>query len=157
MTVLGITGPLASGKSTVLAILGELGAQTLRADDISRELLQPGNPVLEQVRQAFGDEFFAPDGTLRRPRLAARIFADPQARARLNQIMHPPMTARLRELVDSYRHQADPPPVVALEAAILHEMGLDRLTDRILLVTAPEEVRVRRLQARDGLSEDESR
>ncbi len=154
--VLGIAGPLASGKSTVLEMLRELGTATLRADDVSRELLQPGQPLLEEVRTAFGAELFAPDGTLQRKKLAALIFLDPQARERLNQIMHPPMTARLEQTLAECRQADNGPQVVAVEAAILHEMGLDRITDEILLVTAPPDVRIRRLQERDGLSEAEA-
>ena len=154
--VVGIAGPLASGKSTVLGILRELGAATLRADDVSRELLQPGQPLLAEVRAAFGAELFAPDGTLQRKKLAALIFVDPQARQRLNQIMHPPMIARLQEMLADWRGADNGPEIVAIEAAILHEMGLDRITDKILLVTASPNVRIRRLQERDGLSEEEA-
>ncbi len=155
--VLGIAGPLASGKSTVLRMLQDLGAATLRADDVSRELLQPGQPALEQVRATFGEELFAEDGTLRRDKLAALIFAEPAARQQLNRIMHPPMVARLRQKVDDYRQGASGSPVIAIEAAILHEMGLDRITDKILLVTAPEAARIERLRERDGLSEPAAR
>ncbi len=153
MIVLGVAGPLASGKSTVLEMLQELGAATLRADDISRELLQPGQPVLEQVRAAFGDEYITPAGKLARKKLAELIFADTQARQRLNRIMHPPMVARLREILDEYRHANTPPPIVAIEAAVLHQMGLDQIVDKVLLVTASQQTRIRRLCQRDGLSD----
>ncbi len=157
MLVLGIAGPLGSGKSTVLRMLQDLGAATLRADDVSRELLRPGQRVLERARAAFGEEFFAEDGTLRRNRLAELIFADAQAREQLNQIMHPPMVARLRQRVEDCRQGASPPEVLAIEAAILYEMGLAPLTDKLVLVTAPAAVRTQRLQDRDGLSEEEAR
>jgi dephospho-CoA kinase len=156
MVVLGVAGPLASGKSSVVEMLHDCGAATLRADDVSRELLQPGQATLAQVRRTFGAEFFRPDGTLHRSKLAALIFADPQARKRLNAIMHPPMVARLKEKLDAYRSQPTPPAVVAIEAAILHQMGLDRLSDRILRVTAPQAVRIRRLQQRDVLDAQEA-
>ncbi len=152
MMVLGVAGPLASGKSTVLEMLEDLGAATLRADDISRELLQPGQPVFEQVRAAFGEEYFAADGRLQRKELAELIFADAQARQRLNRIMHPPMVARLREIIDEYRRANTPPPMVAIEAAILQQMGLDQIVDNVLLVTASEPTRIRRLCQREGIS-----
>lgn len=155
-TVVGIAGPLASGKSTVLGILEELGAVTLRADEVSRQLLQPGQPTLEQVRAAFGEDHFWADGTLQRGKLAALIFADRQARQRLNRIMHPPMVARLRQIIREHCQQAGCPQVIALEAAILHQMGLDQLADKVVLVTAPQGVRIRRLQSRDGLSKQEA-
>ncbi len=156
MIVLGVAGPLASGKSTVLKMLEELGAATLRADDVSRELLQPGQPILERVRAAFGEEYFTPEGKLQRKKLAELIFANSEARQRLNQIMHPPMVARLREIADEYRRSDAPPPVVAIEAAILHQMGLDQIVDKVLLVTASQETRIRRLYQRDGISEEEA-
>jgi len=152
MIVLGVAGPLASGKSTVLEMLQKLGATTLRADDVSRELLQPGQPVFEQVRAAFGDEYLTPAGELERKKLAELIFADGQARQRLNRIMHPPMVARLREMASDYRRAANPPPVVAIEAAVLHQMGLDQIVARVVLVTASEPTRIRRLCQRDGIS-----
>jgi len=156
MIVLGIAGPLGSGKSTVLEMLEELGAVTLRADDVSRELLQPGQPVFEQVRTAFGEEYFAVNGRLQRKKLAELIFADAQARQRLNRIMHPPMVARLREIADEYRRSDAPPPMVAIEAAILHQMGLDQIVDKVLLVTACQQTRIRRLCQRDGISEHQA-
>ena len=156
MIVLGVAGPLASGKSTVLELLEELGAATLRADDISRELLQPGQQVLEQVRAGFGEEYITLDGALQRKKLAELIFADTQARQRLNRIMHPPMVARLREILDEYRRANAPPPMVAIEAAILHQMGLDQIVDKILLVTACEPTRIRRLCQRDGMSNQQA-
>ena len=152
MIVLGVAGPLASGKSTVLEMLAELGAATLRADDVSRELLQPGQPVFEQVRAAFGEEYLTPAGELQRKKLAELIFADCQARQRLNRIMHPPMVQRLSELTNNYRQAANPPPVVAIEAAILHQMGLDQIVDKVLLVPASQQTRICRLCQRDGIS-----
>jgi len=156
MIVLGVAGPLASGKSTVLEMLQKLGAATLRADDISRELLQPGQPVFEQVRAVFGDEYFTPDGALHRKKVAELIFADCQARERLNRIMHPPMVARLREIIDEYRRANAPPPIVAIEAAVLHQMGLDQIVDKILLATASEPTRIERLCQRDGISNQQA-
>ncbi len=156
MIVLGVAGPLASGKSTVLAMLEELGAATLRADDVSRELLQPGQPVFEQVRAAFGDEYLTPEGELQRKKIAALIFADSQVRQRLNRIMHPPMVQRLRELANDYRQAANPPPVVAIEAAILHQMGLDQIVDRVLLITTCQQTRIERLCQRDGISNQQA-
>lgn len=156
MIVLGVAGPLASGKSTVLEMLQKLGAVTLRADDISRELLEPDQPVFEQVRAAFGDEYLTPAGELERKKLAALIFADAEARQRLNRIMHPPMVARLRQIVDGYRRANADPPVIAIEAAVLHQMGLDRIVDKVLLVTTCQQTRIRRLCQRDGIGEHQA-
>jgi len=157
MVVVGVVGPIAAGKSVVLAALADLGAAVIQADDISREILLPGRPELEAVRQAFGDEFINPDGSLRRPALAELIFADPTARQRLNDLVHPSMARRITECIQQYRNSPHPPPLVAVEAAVLLEMGLQQLVNKLILVDAPAEVRVQRLMQRDGLAPDEAR
>lgn len=157
MVVLGVVGPIASGKSVVLAALEEQGAAIIQADDISRELLQPGRPELEAVRAVFGDRFIAADGNLRRGALAELIFADAEARQRLNELIHPPMVARVAERLQEYRNRPHPPALVAVEAAVLLQMGAGELVDKLLLVDAPAEVRVQRLVERDRLPPDEAR
>ncbi len=157
MLVLGVVGPIAAGKSVVLAALQELGAATIGADEVSREILQPGRPELDKVREAFGDEFIDADGNVRRRALAELIFADAQARQRLNELMHPPMVARIAQHIQEYRNRPHSPPLVAVEAAVLLQMGAGELVDKLLLVDAPAEVRVQRLMQRDGLPAKEAR
>ncbi len=157
MVVLGVVGPIAAGKSVVLAALEELGAATIRADDVSREILQPGRPELDAVREAFGDRFISGDGSLRRQALADLIFADADARQLLNKLVHPPMVAGIARRVEEYRNCPHPPPLVAVEAAVLLQVGMGELVDKLLLVDAPTEVRIQRLIQRDGLPRAEAR
>src|SRR3954449_7923903 len=95
---IGLTGGIGSGKSTVSALLAERGAVIVDADRIAREVVEPGTPGLAAVVAAFGAEVLGPDGALDRPALAAVVFADPQARARLDGIVHPLVRARATEL-----------------------------------------------------------
>lgn len=157
MYVIGVTGPMGAGKSVVLAALEALGAATLRADDASRELLAPGARLVTTIREAMGDGVFRPDGALDRARAAALIFADEQARARLEAIMHPAMVEWLTRELDRLRRAADPPGIVAVEAAILTHMGARPLVDAVLRVHAPFEECLARLRARDGLTPEQAR
>lgn len=155
MHVIGLVGGIGCGKTEVLRLLAELGAVTVAADELSREVLAPGQPALEQVRQAFGAQYFDCEGRLLRPRLGALIFADEAARQRLDGIMHPAMTALLEARLAQWR--AEGRAVAAVEAAVLEEMGALPLVDTVLLVTAPAEARLGRLQARDGLTAEQAR
>lgn len=147
---------MGSGKTLVLEMLGALGAVTIRADDLSRELLTPDSAITRQVRAEFGDEYFDADGNLLRGKLAAAIFSSESARSRLNAIMYPAMVALLEKKLRQIAHCLRQPAMVAVEAANLHEMGADSLVDCVLRVTAPGQVRLQRIQARDGLSADEA-
>jgi dephospho-CoA kinase len=154
--VVGLTGPLGAGKSSVLQMLHELGAQTLRADDASRELLSRDSCLLSEIRTRLGSDLFRPDGSLDRARTAALIFADAQARRTLEQITHPPMVQWLRQRLDGLRTSCRPPAIAVVEAAILTHMGARSLVDCVVRVDAPYDVRRARLQARDGISGEEA-
>lgn len=156
MLVLGVVGAMGSGKTLVLDMLGALGAVTIRADDLSRELLTPASAITRQVRTEFGDEYFDADGNLLRGKLAAAIFASESARSRLNAIMYPAMVSLLEGKLREIGRCSHKPVMVAVEAANLHEMGADSLVDCVLRVTAPGQVRLCRIQARDELSADEA-
>ena len=154
MVILGVVGPVGSGKSALLEELERCGAATVRADDVSRELLQPGTDLLAQVFTEFGARFRRPDGTLDRAALGELVFRDEEARERLERLTHPAMLAGLRERLADFRaagHQ-----VAALEAAVLDRMGARDLVDCAVLVTAPAEERIRRLVAA-GLAPEEAR
>jgi len=150
----GLIGPIAGGKSVVLETLARCGAAIIKADDISRELLAPGSEHLEAVIEAFGREFLGPDGELRRRELGAAIFEDAGARRKLNRLLHPGMVARMRERLQELEEEGR--SVVVIEAANLVEMGGLELVERVVMVTAPREERLRRLRARDGLSQAEA-
>ncbi|MDY0269266.1 dephospho-CoA kinase [Trichloromonas sp.] len=152
--VLGITGGIATGKSSVVRIFHQLGAVVLSADELAREVVEPGSPLLARLAERFGATVLREDGGLDRPALAAVIFADPRARRDLDGIMHPAIAAlaetRLREL--SARA-----PLVVYEAPLLFEAGAEGRVDAILVVTADEATQLRRLMARDGIDEAAAR
>lgn len=155
MLVIGIVGAIGAGKTEVLRILDQLGAATVAADELSREVLAPKQPALQEVRRAFGDNYFDDEGALRRRELGNLIFRDEQARKQLEAIVHPLMTERLRQRLVQWRQEGV--KVAAVEAAVLIQMGARPLVDKLVLVTADEEVRLKRLRERDQLSEQEAR
>lgn len=152
---IALTGGIGSGKSTVSRLLAEKGAVIVDADAIAREIVEPGEPALEEIRVAFGPEVIDADGRLRRSRLAEIVFDDPEALARLNAITHPRIAARSAELLESAPADA----VVVYDMPLLVEQGPQALTgwDAIVVVDAPDEVRLERLVARGVDREDGQR
>src|SRR5579862_6086702 len=133
ITVLGVTGGIASGKSTVTSMLGDLGAATISADAIAHELTAPGAPLTAEVLKAFGNEYAVKGkkDTLDRAKLAAHIFADTDARKKLESITHPPIIAeqerRVAALKDSGSFR-----LIALEIPLLFEAGMAAHVDKVL-------------------------
>ena len=152
MLRIGLTGGIGSGKSTVAGLLAARGARIVDADRIAREVVEPGTPGLEAVVAAFGREVLTPEGALDRPALAAVVFADPEARRRLDGIVHPLVRARATELVAA----APPDAMVVQDVPLLVETGQAGSYDLVLVVEADLDARVRRLVGR-GLSEDDAR
>ena len=154
MRVYGLTGNIGSGKSTVARLLRERGVPVVDADQVARDLVLPGQPALAEIASRFPG-VVAPDGRLDRKALGARVFADEAERKALNEILHPRIAAesgsRLAALAEEGRELA------IYEAALIVENGLDALLDGLLVVTAPEDDQVRRVAARDGLAEAETR
>ena len=148
--VIGLTGGIGSGKSTVAAMLAQLGAEVIDADQVAREVVKPGLPVFEDIVREFGREVLQPDGTLDRKRLGARVFADPGARRRLEAITHPRIAMETQRRIG-----ASKAPVVVYEATLLVENGIHKAMDGLIVVTAPETQQVARVVARDGLAADE--
>lgn len=148
---LGVTGGLASGKSTVLAALRRCGAAVIDADAIARDILRPGTRQFAAVVRAFGPAVVRRDGSLDRPALARAIFSDPRRRQALERITHPAIIARLRaemkQLALSGRAR-----VVAVEAPLLYEAGLTKLFDGVLVVWVPQSVQCRRLMSRGAMT-----
>lgn len=156
MYIIGLTGNIATGKSTVARLLGELGAEVIDADRVAHATMAPHTAVWEAIRRTFGPQVIAPDGTVDRRRLGAIVFADPAALAHLEGIVHPAvrvaLTARLHEL----RSRPQPPAAVVIEAIKLIEGGLGELCDAIWLVVAPRDVQVERLVRTRGLTAAEA-
>ncbi|MGC8723785.1 MAG: dephospho-CoA kinase [Acidobacteriota bacterium] len=147
MLHIGLTGGIGSGKSTVAAIFGELGAVLLDADLLVRDLLGPGQEASAAVGAAFGPAVQAADGSVNRKALAALAFSDEQARRALEAILHPRILARRRELLDEIRGRLGEETVVVTEAALIFEAGTRGEFDEVVLVTAPEGIRRQRLEA----------
>jgi dephospho-CoA kinase len=149
---IGLTGGIGSGKSTVSALLAARGAVVVDADRIAREVVAPGTPGLAQVVEAFGEAVVAADGSLDRPALAAIVFGDAQARARLDGIVHPLVRARSVELLATVPEGA----VVVNDVPLLVETGQAASYDLVLVVEADPATRISRLVQR-GLSAEDAR
>ena len=152
MLRIGLTGGIGSGKSTVSELLAARGAVIVDADRIAREVVEPGTPGLAAVVEAFGEQVLAADGSLDRPALAAVVFSDPAARARLDGIVHPLVRRRSAELVAAAPADA----VVVNDVPLLVETGQAASFDVVLVVEAEPEIRLARL-VRRGLTEDDAR
>ncbi len=148
MKIIGITGGIACGKSTVTQLFAERGARTRSADADARTVLQPGETTLAAVRAAFPDATL-PDGTLDRARLAATIFADADARRRLEAITHPAILARMRAAIEAARASSDD-GLLVYETPLLYEAALEPLFDAVIAVVASPGVQAARLQAREA-------
>jgi len=145
--VIGLTGNIATGKSTVRQMLASLGAATLDADKVAHQVMIPGTPVFEAVIASFGSTFVGPDGSLDRSRLGELVFRDPEALARLEAIVHPAVIIRVSKWLEEVTE-----PVAVVEAIKLIESGLARqLCDSLWVVTCSRQQQIRRLMRDRGL------
>ena len=151
MKVIGLTGGIGSGKSTVLRFLAELGAAVIDADKVGHEALKPDAEAWREVIAAFGKQILAPDGTIDRSKLGEIVFGDAESLSRLNQIMHPRMHEMVKARLEDYRKQGV--DVVVLEASLLIESGRASSVDEVWVTVAPEDTVLRRLKRKSGLSE----
>ncbi len=144
MARIGLTGGIGSGKSTVAALLASLGAVVIDADALAREAVQPGSVGLSEVVTEFGPDVVDADGALDRAALAALVFADPAALSRLNAIVHPLVASLSAERLAAVPSDA----LVVYDVPLLAENGLQAGFDAVVVVDAPDDVRLRRLEAR---------
>lgn len=151
----GLTGNIGSGKSTAARLLEGKGAEVIDADALAREATEDP-AVLAAIAERLGRELVE-GGKLNRAKVAARVFADPEAREVLNGIVHPWVRRRRDELLRELAARAEPPAVVVLDIPLLFEVGLERECDAVIVVTADLPTRVARVQARSSLSADEIR
>ena len=149
----GLTGGVASGKSTVSAILAELGAVVIDADLLAREVVAPGTEGLAAVVEVFGPDVLGPDGGLDRPRLGALVFADPERRRALESIIHPRVRARAAEIEAA----APAGAVVVHDIPLLAETGQAASFEAVVVVDVPVEVQVDRMVRVRGMSEADAR
>src|SRR5918992_313984 len=146
--VIGLTGPIASGKSTVAELLRQRGADVIDADGVYRSLLQPGSGLWRQVVARFGTEIVGPAGEIDRAALGRVVFADPAALADLDRITHPAVVAEVRT-----RMARSKAPLIVLEAVKLVQSGLASDVDALWFISADPETRLRRLMSRSGMDE----
>ena len=146
-----LTGGIASGKSTVADLFAALGVPVIDTDVIAREVVEPGRPALAQVTEAFGPGVLDAEGRLDRKRMRERIFSDPDARRRLEAILHPAIRVEMER-----QSLAAGGPYQVLVIPLLAEGGRRDHVDRVLLVDVPEELQVQRVMWRDGVSHDEA-
>ena len=155
MLKVALTGGLACGKSFVGQALAKCGCFLVLADELGHEVLAPGGEAFAAVVAEFGPGILV-DGRIDRRRLAARVFGDPEALNRLNQLVHPPVIAREEKLIEEFRN-GNPGGVAVVEGAILIENGSYRRFDRLLVVSCTQQQQIERAMRRDGLTDEEVR
>ena len=151
MLVVGLTGGIASGKSTVSCYLRELGAKIIDADVLARELVLPHSPAWQEIVNHFGAEILTQDGFLQRKKLGEIIFQSPTERKVLNKILHPKIKDKTIELIKLFRQKKDF-PLLVIDAPLLIEAEMTEMVDEVWVVAIPEELQLQRLKARDNLS-----
>jgi len=157
MIVLVVTGGIGAGKSTAAGFFRERGAVTLDLDDIATQVLSKGSPTLARVSAEFGPDVLLADGSLDRAALAREAFANPQATAKLNAIVHPAVTREVGPSITDLRLLPNPPAVVVIEVPLLSEAPVfAEIADLVLAIVAPEETRIRRAVA-GGMGEGDAR
>ncbi|MCQ4086946.1 dephospho-CoA kinase [Saccharibacillus sp. JS10] len=152
---IGLTGGIATGKSTVSRLLAAKGIHLVDADVIAREVMNPGQPLLRQVAERFGAEFLLADGGLDRRRMAEHIFNRPEERQALNEIVHPAIRAEIRRQVQE-AEGTDSSNIVVADIPLLYESGLEGLYDEVIVVYVPRDLQLERLKVRDGLTDEQA-
>ena len=153
MKVIGLTGGIGSGKSTVSSYLREQGHLILDADQIAHDITKKGSPVLQQIAEAFGADMLDAEGNLQRKKLAAAAFATPERKAVLESLTTAEVVRLISEQVTELRNSGEY-DIIFIDAPLLFEAGVDRLTDLVWMVSADEEVRIARVMARDDVSRE---
>jgi dephospho-CoA kinase len=155
MKTIGLTGGIASGKSTVAKALGELGALVINADTVAHEIMLPETPAWADVVKHFGKQILNDDRTINRVVLGRIVFNQPEQLRLLNQIVHPHVVERFQNDLDEIRRN-QPEAVVVMEVALLYESHMDRLCDEVWVVWVDRETQINRLMAREGISREDA-
>lgn len=154
MKVIGLTGSIGSGKSTVSCFFEELGAVVIDADQVSRQVVEPGSPALKELTVTFGENILNPDGSLNRTLVAEIVFNSDEKRELLNSIIHPMIFNEINSTIGEYREKGT--EIIILEAAlILEKKGLIKLIDKLIVVSIDEETQKKRLGGRGDLSKEQ--
>ncbi|MDO8612146.1 MAG: dephospho-CoA kinase [Dehalococcoidia bacterium] len=154
MYVIGLTGGIGSGKSTVARMLERRGAKLLSADAVGHEVYEPGRPAWQEIVDAFGPDVVGTGGKIDRKKLGPIVFSDPEQLRRLNAVTHPRMKELMREKLEAERVSGA--RIAVLEAALLFDAGWDDLTDEVWVTVAPPEVAAARTAERSGISVEEA-
>ena len=154
--LVGLTGGIATGKSTVSALLRQLGCEIVDADLLAREVVEPGRPAWTTIVAEFGQDVLTGDGTLDRKKLGAIVFADPERRRRLEAITHPAIRERFQARLDELAEKGFT-GIVIFDAAVMIESGNYKNMDRLVVVVTDEPTQMSRLQGRDGTDDAEGR
>ncbi|GAA5345046.1 dephospho-CoA kinase [Planifilum fimeticola] len=152
---IGLTGGIATGKSTVSRMLQTRGAAIVDADQVAREVVEPHTPGWRRIRERFGDRILRPDGYLDRKALRDVVFRDPQARRDLNGILHPLIRERMLEQA-KFLERERPGRVIVFDIPLLYESRLTDWVEKVIVVYVPESVQIRRLMEREGIGEEEA-
>jgi dephospho-CoA kinase len=155
MLKVGLTGSIAVGKSFVLDILRQLGARTIDADAVAREVVEPGTAGLKAVVDEFGAEILKPGGSLNRAALGSIVFADAAKRQKLNSILHPFIIARQDEIIRQWEKET-PDAIAVVDAALMIESGGYKRFDKLIVVHCRTQIQLERLMKRDNISREEA-
>lgn len=153
MIVVGLTGGIASGKSTVAKMLLEKGAAVIDADQLAREVVMPGKPAWREIKEWLGGDILLEDGNINRKKVAQIVFKDDRARRKLNSIIHPRIAAEFSRKMEELKEKST--DVLIYDIPLLIEGGMQRKVDVVLLVSVPRQVQEQRLRERDRLTNEE--
>lgn len=152
--VIGLTGSIATGKSTVASMFIDIGIPVIDADRIAREVVEPGEEAYKKVVETFGEEILLEDRSLNRPKLGRIVFFDEEKRNQLNSIVHPAIRKRMLEKRDAYLKNGE--GCVVLDIPLLFESKLEHFVDKIIVVYVDEDVQLKRLLERNQLTKEEA-
>lgn len=155
MVIIGLTGPTGAGKSALCDVAARFGCRGVDCDVLARQAVEPGMPALEKLAEAFGSDIIREDGTLDRGKLAKRAFPTPEGRDLLNSIVHPAVIDLLEEII--LQSGEEGASGVIVDAPLLFESGLDRRCRTVIAVVAPDDFRMERIMARDGIDAEGAR
>ena len=155
MKIIGITGPIGSGKSHISSMFNAKGIPSIDTDKVYHELVSKRTPTTDALALEFGASVLNCDGSLNRPELAKIVFSDPQKLSKLNEISHEFVRVRTLELIESFKCSGF--NAIVLEVPLMFESGFDKLCDTVICVAADEDIRVKRIMLRNGFSEEDAK